>query len=104
MPPTNDTKVSRMDKILAFSFGIIFIAILLIVAVLIPEPSATSYTVFRIVLALAAAGVGAVLPGFISINVGGWLRAGGAIALFVIVYFFAPAPVSPIEKKIEPPP
>ena len=36
------------------------------------------------------AGVGAVIPGLISVTVSGVIRAGGAIALFVIVFWFNP--------------
>lgn len=74
----------------AFAFGVVFIIVILVVAFLRPNPSPFEYTVFRIVLALAAAGVGAILPGFLHVTFRNWLRAGGALALFVIVYFFAP--------------
>ena len=36
-------------------------------------------------------GVAAVIPGFLTVNVSNWVKAGGAIAVFVIVYFFSPA-------------
>jgi hypothetical protein len=82
------------DGRLAFLFGVVFISLIIALAVYNPNPSAFEYTVFRIVIALAAAGVGAVLPGFLDVKFRGWLRAGGALALFVIVYFFAPAAMS----------
>jgi hypothetical protein len=46
---------------------------------------------FRTTLALAAGGLGAVIPGTVEVNVKGVVRAGGAIALFVLVYFLNPA-------------
>jgi hypothetical protein len=79
------------EKVLAFVFGVVFVSVLLIVALLVPEPKPFQYTVFRIVLALAAAGVAAVIPGILMVNPWKWLRAGGALAVFVIVYFYAPA-------------
>lgn len=42
-------------------------------------------------MALAAAGVATGIPGFINVNVGRYVKAGGAIAIFVVVYFFNPA-------------
>ncbi len=85
--------VLASDRILAFAFGVTFIIVLLAVAIWIPNPTGFSYTIFRIVIALAAAGVGAVIPGFLTVSFRNTLRAGGAIALFVIVYFFAPVAI-----------
>lgn len=75
----------------AYAFGVIFVIVILGIAIGIPNPTAFQYTVFRIVLALAAAGVAAMIPGFINVEVGTAVRAGGAIAVFVIVFFFSPA-------------
>jgi len=74
-----------------FTFGVIFVVVLLILAIVFPHPTPFQYLVFRIVLALAASGIAALVPGFIEVNVSKWLRAGGAIAIFVLVYFFSPA-------------
>jgi hypothetical protein len=76
---------------IAFSFGVIFIVALIVLAICFPDPTPFQYMVFRIVLALAAAGAGAIIPGFIEVNVPGWIRAGGAVAVFVIVFFYNPA-------------
>lgn len=80
-----------IEKITAFSFGVIFIVTILVVAIFISEPTDFQYIVFRIILALASAGVAAMIPGFLSVEVSTSVRAGGAIAVFVIVYFFSPA-------------
>ena len=45
---------------------------------------------FRVVLALAAAGIAAIIPGLIVVNVSKVIRTGGAIAVFVLVYWFNP--------------
>ena len=37
---------------------------------------------------MPAAGVAAMIPGFISLSVSKWLRAGGALAVFAVVYFY----------------
>ena len=79
------------DKLLSFIFGVGFLSIMLIIALIKPDPSNFQYNVFRTVLALAGAGIGAVVPGILSVNVGKAIRAGGAIAVFIVVYFWNPA-------------
>ena len=75
----------------AFGFGAILVLIMLAIAFICPSPTPFQYTIFRIVLALASAGIAAMIPGFINVEVGTAVRAGGAIAVFAIVYFFSPA-------------
>jgi hypothetical protein len=67
------------------------VAVLIVVAIAVPNPTGFQYTVFRIVLALAAGGVAAMIPGFLQVKVSTFIRAGGALAVFVIVYFYSPA-------------
>jgi len=78
------------ERIAVFAFGVVFVVALLVLAIAFPEPTAFQYTVFRIVLVLAASGVAAFVPGFLEVDVRNWVRAGGAIAVFVIIYFFSP--------------
>lgn len=73
LPVMNKT----VQTIISFAFGVVFVVVLLVIAFLIPSPSDFQYTVFRIVLALAAGGVVAAFPGFVEISFGKWLRAGG---------------------------
>jgi hypothetical protein len=79
------------ERLLALIFGISFITAILVLAVAFPSPSAFQYQVFRIVLALAAAGFVSMTPGFIEVTISKFLRAGGALAVFAIVYFYNPA-------------
>jgi predicted signal transduction protein with EAL and GGDEF domain len=60
---------------------------MLVVSHLSPNPTDSQWFVFRVTIALAAACIGAVIPGWISIGLPA-IRAGGAIALFVLVYWF----------------
>lgn len=70
--------------------GFVFLVTLIMLAVLFPEPKPFQEFVFRVVLALAASGVGAALPGFLTVKMPLWAKgtisASGALALFVIVY------------------
>ncbi|WP_237742309.1 hypothetical protein, partial [Pseudomonas avellanae] len=63
----------------------------LAIALFTPSPTDFQYNVFRTILALAGAGIGAVIPGFMEVRFQSWLRAGGALAVFAVLYFFSPA-------------
>ena len=80
-----------VEKILAYVFGIVFIMAMLVLAIAFPNPTPFQYTVFRIILALACAGVAAVLPGMLNVKFGNVARATGALGIFLIVYFYSPA-------------
>jgi len=95
--------MSNWEKIAGFVFGVIFVTALLLLSVFIPEPSAMQYATFKTILALAAAGVGGILAGTIHIkgSIQKWsVRAGGALAIFLVIYFFTPAPAPSAEPAI----
>ncbi len=85
--------------IVAFSFGVIFVIALMVIAIKFPNPTPFQYNVFRIILSLAAAGVGAMIPGFITAKTNDtsflFISAGGALAVFGIVYLVNPAKLLP---------
>jgi hypothetical protein len=83
---------SNVDKYLVFAFGVIFVSVLLWLVFRETTPlSAEKAKIVHLVSALAAAGVGAALPGNIDIKHRSWLRASGAVALFVLVFVYEPA-------------
>lgn len=92
--------IKNWEKVTAFAFGTVFIGVMLSIAFLVPAPTLTQWFVFRVVLALAAAGVGAIIPGLIVVNVSKVVRAGGAIALFVLVYWFNPPKLVVSDKPV----
>lgn len=80
---------------LAFAFGIIFCGVLAYAALRdkpITDPGA--FFILRVLTALSAAAVAAVIPGFINIKLGRGatfgLRAGGALAVFALVFSVNP--------------
>ncbi|MEZ8383410.1 hypothetical protein AB6C98_06885 [Vibrio splendidus] len=81
----------KTQPLLSYIFGVIFMALLLLIAFLERNPSSFQYTIFRIVMALAAGGVVATFPGFLEIKLGNWLRGGGALVVFIVVYNTNPA-------------
>ncbi len=82
-------KVSSLDKLLAFGFGVAFLLIILGLFFFGDDLSPQQFFAARVVLALAAGAIGAVIPGFLQVDVPG-VRAGGALALVVLVYWFNP--------------
>ena len=78
------------DKHLAFVFAIVFLIALLAIAIFDRNPTSHSRLIYRVILSLAAAGFGAAVPGTLDVHVGTFIRATGAIALFVVVFFFYP--------------
>lgn len=91
------------EKIAGFVFGILFVCAILTLNVFIPHPSLSQQETFKIVLALSAAGFGGVLAGFLNVK-GEFakfsVRAGGALALFFVVFFLSPSTpsVNPPKK------
>jgi hypothetical protein len=81
------------EKILAVVLGVLFMAAIIVLAVFFPNPTSFQYQVFRIVLAIAVAGFAATIPGFLQIQLSNWLKAGGALAVFCVVYFYNPAQI-----------
>ncbi len=97
------TKSQHWEKIAVFGFGVVFISVILWIAVASPDMNENTFTIVRIVIALAAAGIGAFIPGFIDVRIPGILRAGGAMAIFGVVYFYTP-PLTNVIDKLPPPP
>lgn len=87
--------IHQIEKTAVFVFGVVFIIIILYMVSNNPTPTEAEFFVYRLVMALSAAGVGALLPGFlkldISLSAQSGIRAGGALALFASVWFVNPA-------------
>ena len=83
---------TKLNTVLSYIFGAVMVLVVLSIALAVPDPSPFQRRVFWAILAMALAGVASVIPGFIEVNLRKWVGvvAGGALAVFVIVYFFAP--------------
>jgi hypothetical protein len=64
-----------INILLCFGFGIIFLSIMLIFATQYPNPTPFQIRVFMTALSLAAAGIGALLPGYLEVTYKNLLRA-----------------------------
>ncbi len=87
----------------AFLFGLGFVITLITLATKFPHPTPFQYNVFRVVLSLAAAGIGAIIPGFLVVEMNPsaalLVRGGGALAVFAVVYFRNPATLAARARK-----
>lgn len=81
---------NKMDVYLPVGVGIFLIIITLIMAMIIKNPSPTQFFIIRGVFALSCAAVGSCIPGWLKVNINGYVKAGGAIALILIFWFFNP--------------
>jgi hypothetical protein len=83
-----------MQIIASTVFGVMLLVTLLVIAWRIPYPSRWQYWVFRVVASLAAAAFAAIIPGLLGIGLAisteVAIRGGGALAVFIIAYFFNP--------------
>jgi uncharacterized protein YjbI with pentapeptide repeats len=82
------------EKNLAIGFGVLFIGLLLIIALTVPNPTPFQYLIFRVVLSLAAAGIAGTFSGFLQIEIHEFIKAGGALGVFVLVYCYNPVQLS----------
>lgn len=76
---------------IVFGCGAFLLVGVLGIAVRVSEPTPTTFFVMRVVLALAAAAFASLVPGFLDIEIHGRVRAGGALAVFIVV-LLAPLP------------
>lgn len=83
------------DKTTAFIFGVLFCGVLAYAGL---RQGATiddrQFFILRMLAAVSAAGVAAMIPGFIDVDMGKGtkvaIRAGGALAVFVVVFLVNP--------------
>jgi hypothetical protein len=81
---------NRMDIYLPVGIGVFFMLISFAAALIIKEPTQTQFFVIRGMFSIAGAGVGSCIPGWLNVNLKGYLKAGGAIAIFVILWSLNP--------------
>lgn len=86
---------SFLEEHIAGVLGVGFLLISIGLAIVFPNAAGYQYRVFVATLAIAIAGVGAEIPGFLNVKLSFGkqlvITAAGAIAIFVLVYFYLPA-------------
>lgn len=79
------------ERLIALICGVVFMVAILVIAFVLPTPTPWQQDIFRIVLAVAAAGFASMIDGFLNVTFGTWAKAGGAFAVFLIVFLLNPA-------------
>lgn len=74
--------------------GLVLLLILLIIALLVRCPTNFQTNIFTITLSLAGASFASIIPGLIEIKYRQIITATGALAVFVIIFFMKPTPLS----------
>jgi hypothetical protein len=92
----------RLELWLAFAFGVIFVGVMLYLATVVKNPEPYAVKIYLTVVALAGAGVAAILPGFLMFRYKGFVRASGSLAVFALLYFNAPAIGSAVVRVVPP--
>lgn len=100
--PVRSSERSSLDVWLAFAFGVIFVSVMLYLATVEKNPTPLAIRVYVTVLALAAGGVGAILPGFFEIQYKGFIRAGGALGMTALIYLNGPTIGKDVASFVEP--
>ena len=86
-----------IEKLISYISSAVLIITILAVALFIPNPSPFQYTVFRIILSLAAGGIAAFFTGFLTVEWPNKIKAGNGFGVFIIVYFVSPAAIEAFQ-------
>ena len=95
MQPYASSQSRWLVTLLASGCGLVASATVLWLASRDSELTRQQAEILRIILALTGGGIGAVIPGFLDLNLNPAgkfaLRAGGGLAVFALLYFWSPA-------------
>ncbi len=89
------------NNVLLFTGSMILVS-LITLSLLRPDWSSQNAILFKTMLALSAASVAALIPGFLHLNAHDYVKAGGALGVFVFVMFFDPIG-NPAQASIDEP-
>jgi len=106
-PPPQKWDDRTWSVAVVIALAILFIGIMILIVSKFPHPTPIQEFVFRLALALIAGGIGAFLPGSISVDATIGIKATGALGLCVLVYVFNPPRIAlthnPRERPSPPP-
>lgn len=74
----------------ALLFGAAAFIILILLSIALPDWTGDNPFLFKTLLALSAASIAAMLPGFLHLDLNNVVKAGGALGVFALVYFLNP--------------
>jgi hypothetical protein len=82
-----------------FAFAVCGLGTLLLMTRFDSNPSQTNWFIYLTVLSLAAGGVAALLPGAMNFEVPGSLKAGGALAVVALIFYFGGSKATPVQTS-----
>lgn len=94
--PTKGFDVAHKDdidvgsKYVTLGIGCVLVIASFICAMIIDDPSQFKIFIIRSTFAVGCAALASFIPGWVKVNINGFVKAGGAIAIILIFYFFNP--------------
>lgn len=102
-------KIPRWQLITSVSIGCVALFASVIIALAIPNPTTYQVFILRGLFAIALASMASIIPGFLNIETGAknsaayfGIYAGGAIALFVLIWLFNPPEINREQSSAKP--
>jgi hypothetical protein len=93
----DQNRVTKWQRIISVVVGVVAVAGVVVLSVLLPNPTPWQQYVFRGCLAIGLAALGALVPGFLNValKMKGYLTvmAGGSLAIFVLLWMYSPKPI-----------
>ena len=90
---------NRWNSLYAPICGAVLLIIILVIAFLKPFPTRFQTGIFWVALSLGASACAALIPGFFEIKYKDWIRASGAIGVFVLMYFNSPNIIDKVNNQ-----
>lgn len=107
---SNEEKQPKWQIITSIVIGCISLIAIVTIALLLPNPTEFQEFIFRGLLALALASIASLVPGFMNLKIGTRsskayfaIYAGGAIAIFVLIWLVNPPKIGTPEANSIPP-
>ncbi|EEW5780051.1 hypothetical protein ACR47K_003341 [Escherichia coli] len=82
--------IDTANKYITLSIGSVLVIMSFAFAMFMDNPSYFKIFIIRSTFAVGCAALASFVPGWINVNVKGYVKAGGAIAIILIFYFFNP--------------
>lgn len=100
-------KVPKWQLITSVAIGVISLISSVIIALALPNPTIYQVFILRGLFAISLASIASIIPGFLNLNVGAGgakayfaIYAGGAIAIFVLIWLFNPPDIENTNKPV----
>ncbi|WP_369921938.1 hypothetical protein AB8E32_07020 [Marinomonas polaris] len=110
MPAKKDKiKIPKWQLITSVSIGCVALIASVIIALAVPTPTTYQVFILRGLFAIALASIASIIPGFLNLETGAnskaayfGIYAGGAIAIFVLIWLFNPPEIGPKKSDVQP--